>query len=736
MRRFLALTFAFTAACTGSSDPASENTSPTETVVVSGDPQADTDDTVVDGASVEPESASANIAADGSGIDCDQIDRATMVRSRSIAGGRQLHLSLIGDDRRPVVESVPISCLGVRSERLGDLEVVTSPSERSEGATLIVANWTSDTVDTSRAVIDELLATLPPTERVAVWAWSDELIQVVGATDDRALVARRLDAEWTADDAEPLDHTVAADIAAEAWEDYADDVLLGLRSIVFVAPAIELAERPDIDRDVVTDYWIVDTGSGGRVETLADVGPAAPAQAVAGRIEAASDGPLTVVEFCDDGDDLDLTLLSGTEELRTVGVGDSAVEHVGAPCDIESLGAPTSDALPTIDVTFDAEQRAGYDEAVAIADELSGRDRFDTDIDPEWEGNISFDGGVTSAPFEASFRGQSSIECERRNWSIDLEGGDARHPIGSTGSDEFILASLCNDVGYVNTLAGSAVMADFGVWSLATGTATFTIDGEPLGVYLVIENPEVGLRAETSVVESVLRRRYDVLDVAPDVEYVADQTINDEASVLAAYDELVAIAEATSGDEMVDALRGRFDLDQYLRWTAVMSLLGSGDHIDELFFIGEQTVNAEHEPVTWFTVSGWDPDDLYAECHRNGRFEIDDPNGLLSCTEALLDQQLFADPIVYELFVTELEDVVATTTDERFEQITTEATDEVTQHFDDPSVVAAMVELDPPTSEPVVAREAVQAAADGLADEFTERRSTLLDLIAIYRSNN
>jgi hypothetical protein len=135
-------------------------------------------------------------------------------------------------------------------------------------------------------------------------------------------------------------------------------------------------------------------------------------------------------------------------------------------------------------------------------------------------------------------------------------------------------------------------------------------------------------------------------------------------------------------------------------------------------------------------VNGWDPDDLYAECHRNGRFEIDDPNGLLSCTESLLDQQLFADATVYGLFVSELEGVIETMTIERFEQISSQAALVVTQQFDDPVVVAAMVELDPPTDSPDAAREAVQSAAAGLTSKFIERRSTLLDLIAAYRSTN
>jgi hypothetical protein len=86
--------------------------------------------------------------------------------------------------------------------------------------------------------------------------------------------------------------------------------------------------------------------------------------------------------------------------------------------------------------------------------------------------------------------------------------------------------------------------------------------------------------------------------------------------------------------------------------------------------------------------------------------------------------------------VSELEGVIETITVERFEQISSDAALVITQQFDDPVVVAAMVELDPPTDSPDVAREAVQSAAAGLTSEFIERRSTLLDLIATYRSTN
>ncbi|MFK7917575.1 MAG: CotH kinase family protein [Ilumatobacter sp.] len=688
-----------------------------------------TDESVVDSvAPAEPERIEAAATADR----CVAVDQVRLVRTQSTPGGRRLHLKVSDPERGTPPTDVIGSCLEVRSDRLGLLDTTVSTTDNTGGATLVVARWNPEAVEASRAAIDALVASLPAGERIAVWAWSGELAQVVGATTDRQRIERRLDAVWSQDDGVPLDPQTAAEIASEEWEDMFDDVLLGNRSVVFIAPGLDLGTRPDIDRDVVVDHWIVNTGDGGRVTELGatDVDSAAGAGVSVGkRITSDADGALTVIDVCDDGEDLDLTLVVGDRELRDFGIGDAADEHKGVECDPVLPGSPLA-----ISVSFDAVEREVYGDAVAIADELSGLDRFEGDVDPEWVGSIGFGDGAGVVSFDASFRGQSSIECTRRNWSIDLDGGDARHPIPNSGMDEFVLASLCNDAGYVNTLVGSSVMSMFDVWSLATGPGVLNIDGESQGVYLVIEDPDVDLRFETSRVDTILRRRYDVIGVPPDVEYVADLTSNSDESVLELYDQLIATAAATSGAEMVDALRARFDLDQYLRWTAVMSLLGSGDHIDELFFVGSESVDSDHQPITWFTVNGWDPDDLFADCHRNGRFAIDDPNAMLSCTESLLDNELFADPVVYDLFVDELERVIEALSVERFETITESAAEQITVHLDDPEVVAAMIEFGASIDTPDAAVAAVNTAAAELDSEFRARRAELLDAVAAYRS--
>ncbi len=754
-RQLLLVAVATVVACTGTPEASDDDVSEPAGTTTRG--STDTE-RLTPAADAEAEPATSEVPpppGDGDEVDdCEVVDRARFVRSQSIPGGHRVQLHVTDPGGGEVEVDRVAECMTVVSDRLGVIDTAMSAMPSSGGATLIVARWQPDEVEASRAVIDELLATLPSDERVAIWAWLDQLLQVVGATTDRERAMRRLDTVWTADDATPLDPAEAADIAVEEWEDFRDDVLLGVRSVVFVAPTLDLVERPDVDRDVVVDHWVVGRGDAGRVAEVAVDGSSVAAASVARSIGLDRTVPLTVVDMCDDGESLDLTLSVDDRELRDFGIGDAAVEHVGEPCSIDALrnaadsGVPTqlsSTQLSSITVTFDETERSVFDDAVVIADALSGRDRFDGDsdldpgLDPEWTGSISFDGGVTATPFDASFRGQSSIECERRTWAIDLEGGDERHPVLDSGTDEFTLISLCNDVGFVRSLSGSSVMARNGVWTQATGTAVFEIDDVNRGVYLLVEDPDTDLRSETSRVRSVLRRRYDAVGQRPDVEYVADLTSNDEASVLATYDELVDTATSSSGDDMVAALRARFDLDQYLRWTAVMSLLGSGDHIDELYFVGSESVDEQHEPITWFTVNGWDPDDIFTPCHRDGRLAMDDPNGLLACTESLLDQQLFTDPTLYTMYAGVLGRVMDDLTPERFTQIAEESAGDVTRHFDDPDVIDAMIELivlDADATTPESATIAVDGAAERLVGQFVMRRSELVDLLDTYRAAN
>ncbi len=230
----------------------------------------------------------------------------------------------------------------------------------------------------------------------------------------------------------------------------------------------------------------------------------------------------------------------------------------------------------------------------------------------------------------------------------------------------------------------------------------------------------------------MVRRGYDVADLPTEVEYAADGV-----DALGDYEAVLAAGEGLSGAELVDALSDVLDLDQYLRWIAVNVALGSGDYIDEVFFIAEETVDADHEATVVHTVHGWDPDGIFSPCHRDGRFEIDDPNGLLVCTESLLDQRIFADQVVYDRYVDVLDGVLDELSTDRFEEFARAAAESVTRWFDDSDRLAAMVEFieeDPERDDPAVAVDTVASIAGDLVDRYAALRDNLIERIDAYRA--
>jgi spore coat protein H len=706
-----------------------------------GNPSADTDT----GATVD---VAADATGESAGSSCDErIDRVTLVRQRSIPGGRQLHLATSGESDQ---ESAAASCLRLVDERLGELTTAVSSAPVGPGATLIVARWGPDDVVTSRAFVERFLAASDPTEMVAVWAWTDDVRQLIGATDDHARIATRIAAVPARSESAVLDAQVVAERAAETWEDVADDALVGLRTVVFVSPTAQLDDLPDIDRDVVIDYWWIGSDLNDRTIAAADENgdDAAGAESVDGADAAiwAADEivamldqrraePLAVVGFCDDGGELDLTIYSGDEALRSFGVGDAADEHVGADCDPQDAADHRGDATTTLEVTFTDAQRDEYEAAVAAADAQDGRDRVDEGAapDPEWTGSITYDGRDQPVGFTADFRGQSTIECDRRSWSLDLDGGDARHLLDASGTDEFVLVSMCADPGYVSQLTGMAVMSQFGVWRLRFDTVELRVDGESQGIYLLIEHPDDEFRNDGSLITSVIRRGYDVADLAPDVKFSREG----DAAALESYDELLASVDGVQGDALVDALSSRLDLDQYLRWIAVNVALGSGDYIDEVYFVGEESIDDVHDPQEYFTIHGWDPDAMFTECHRDGRLAIDDPNGLLRCTESLLDRAIFADDTVYARYVDILDEVLDQLTPASFEALTLESASAIQRWLERPGIAPAMtelLELDPDAADASVAAQLVDAAAADDAASYALLRAELIDRIAAFRS--
>ncbi len=644
---------------------------------------------------------------------CEALRTATAVRARSLPGARQLLVQLSDEEGAPLPASFA-SCLTVADEIGGELPSAWSETDAGPGATLLVARWHSDEVAATRAFIDAFVARRPAEERIAVWAWSDTLLQVVGATTDRARLEQRLDRVFTADDAEPLAVELAAHDAAEGWEQISQDTLRGTRAVVFVAPGLELEARPDLDRDYVIDFWAVEQADIDRAYAFTGDGDAeATAEAISGALDARQEAGLGVLAFCDAGQEIRVELQAGDRTVRRVGLGRPAPEHAEQPCDLTGAIAGPSTDDRAIEITFTPEERAIFDR---IAD--------DRDRDTRFTGGLRIVPFSSPAPFAASFRGQTSIRCARKSLSVDLDDGDDRDILPESGTDEFYLVSMCKDDRYVNQLTADRLMQQLGVWHVELGTVSVRIDDVSQGFYLYTEVPDEEVRRDISRVRAVIRRRNDANREPADPRWAHD----DLAAAGVRYGDFLEAMRDLSGAELVDALDGAMDLDQYLRWVALMTLLGNGDYIDEVYFVAEESVDRAHRVIDYYTIHGWDPDDIFSDCHHGGANAFRDPNGLLYCTESVLDHLVVGDPAGYARYVDALRAVMESVDVEVFSAEVERTHDEIAAWLEDGEIRAAMVELleaNPEAIELEVAAAEIRTASDALRGAFVARYAEL-----------
>ncbi|MFT5355482.1 MAG: hypothetical protein ACI9KE_002701 [Polyangiales bacterium] len=657
---------------------------------------------------------------------CADLDDATLVRHRSVPGGRQVHLRLRDGEGRPLDASYA-GCIRVSDPVAGRAVPLWAPAEAGPGATLIVAQWAPGSIDASRAFIDAFVAARPPDEQVAVWAWSSALIQVVPATLDRGLITSRLDTFFTADDAAPMDIEVMANEAAEEWEKIADDSLLGARSILFVAPELTLGARPNIDRDAITDHWIVAGGDGvapdvftGEVVESAGI--------ISSYLNSVRDAGLAALSWCDNGAPLDLTFEnngfdSGDGSLFRTTIGTAAPEHIDATCDRAAALNTELPARRAITMTFPGELRAIYDQRTA-----------DSNTEP-FAGFLQLNGWPTPAPVMLNYRGRSSLPCARKSFSVDLDGGDARDFVPASGSDEFYLVSMCLDIHYVNQINANDLLRPWNAWRIEQEPVEVRVDGESRGLYLFVEKIQDQMSRDVSLARAVIRRRTDIDGAAPDIKWSFD---DDDGAAFDRYTAFLASFEGLSGAALEAELRTRLDLDTYLRWIAMMSLLENGDYVDEAYFIETEGIRADHTTVPYYVVHGWDADDLFSACHHSGRFAIDDPRGLLYCSEALIDHLMFADEDLYRLYAATLREVATTVTPELFNAVTDANAVRLLNVLDRDETAAAMVETietTPAFATAAGARTTIESATTAIQAKYAARRALVFERLETYEAS-
>lgn len=261
----------------------------------------------------------------------------------------------------------------------------------------------------------------------------------------------------------------------------------------------------------------------------------------------------------------------------------------------------------------------------------------------------------------AHFRGQTSLDCARKNYSVNLKGDELRRLMPGAADDEFYLISMCKEAYYFRQVLASEMMRALGLFPLDQRYVRLRVGGRALGVYLLLEKPHEALRADQAALSAVVRRRLDADDIDPESKYPdPDDAPADAAAALDSYLALDATIDTVAPDELYAALSASLDFDNYLRWMAVNTYLQCGDYVDETFFYASPELGAPGSGL-YFRNHGWDADDLFKTCHHDGGFAHPDPHDIVYCAEGNLDRSLFVSDDVYARFVAELQALIAQT---------------------------------------------------------------------------
>jgi len=666
-------------------------------------------------------------------INCADIGHITDLQQRTFAGGGvQVWLQLEGSDNAPIDAGSVGDCVAITPQD-DDEEVVWEVGRRDfhGGHTLILAvpGLTEEENDEVVAAVDGLIGRLPDGEQVAIYRWSDQVLQVASFTDRIDTLATRVESAIIHSEASLLPLSAAFDAATDELRDISREAAPTLRTLVVIAPSLEVTEVPDGPGHLI-NLWLVATDSTGSLaeEPRTFVAEVGREEGLADHLEDFTsiisdyrDAGAAVVGACPSRNGMDIEITAHESDANnTVGLDDPRPEQDTNACDPNALLEEDYDATRRVEFIFTQEQRAIYNQRI---DDLDTAD-FSVFVRP------SPRHGQTGS--EAHIRGKGSLACQRKSLAVDL-GSRARFLLPDSATDEYLLISMCKDAGYVNQLTANRLMRDLGHFELQSELVELVIDEATAGVYLLLENPANEFVLDHARPRAVLRRDLDIDNRRPDVKF----SINGDAWALERYEGFVESLENYSGEALKERLLNRMDFVQYMRWVALMSLLRNGDYVDEVWFTASEMITND-APDDYYTITGWDTDDLFSDCHHSGRFAFDDPNRLLYCAESILDHTVFADPLIYAWYVDILEETINRVTQEVFDASVDQTVAGLLPFFEDQDVRDAMVELletTPGATDAEVARDAIVTSGEALKDEFSARRSDYTQRVQDYRDS-
>ena len=660
--------------------------------------------------------------------DCANIEDIAKVRAiPHPAGGVELELfvdaTTYGSDK-----ALDFShCLSayIDDQEIADAQFKTADA-LAPGFTLLLMTppKSQQELDSYADALEAFMASRPAKERFALYRWGEGLTQITNFTSTHSRIIDQLQLSMVPNQDSPLPAIDAIDSSVDILRDLAEDTSLSMRTLVVIAPDKDLRALIEEDNKEVIGFGLGKADEQIGASQLLTTTPDQVQEqllAVSSLMDRAATSLFVTLGYCGEPIEhkIDILAEAASEDFT---IDPPLPEHFGQSawtCDAAELASGERHEYPqVIEFVFSDAQREIY------------QDYYDTWNKDDFELSIRFESGLTTTQATAHIRGNTSLGCTRKSFTVDLDGGDPRMLMPFSATDEFYLISMCLDDRYVNQYTANLLLADWGLFPLRFAFVRLDIDGENQGVYLMLEKTTESLRLSNARVRSIFRRRG--YDGHPEVEW----TDIEEALALENYQTPETLLATLEDEALEEALRKVMDLDQYFEWIALMSLLQNGDFVDETWVLATETIDPDNAPYDYYTYITWDPDDLFSECHKDGQYAIVDPHELLYCVENSFDHTIFSRPYFYDLWVHTLERVLDEITEESFNAYTDQTAAHLLPFFAEQDTRKAMIELlleNPSITDQAIMDEEINDALQELRDQFKARRALLYQRIEAYR---
>ena len=413
-----------------------------------------------------------------------------------------------------------------------------------------------------------------------------------------------------------------------------------------------------------------------------------------------------------------------TNRFFRVGICVAAQTNSDDDCDPDEIAQGARWREPQIAVNLTTEEQDFYRSRLDLLQigTLEAIDRAKRDFTV----TAKFPASRESQKAWVRIHGLSTLYCERRSLEVRVEPG---RPVALSEDlffTEFVLLSMCLDSTYLKTHLGASVCAAMGLYPFEFEFAELLVGGETDGVYQLLREPVATGISDFAQVSALLRRHY---ELQPEFGQISGE------DVIARYRRAFEVPDGLTGAPLIQHLSRHADLEQYLRWLAINSILENGDYVDEVWFLGTRTHAADARVDTYFRVFAWDFDALFTPCHV-ARPAAADRYGLLYCAEAALDVRIAKDEALFALYTQVLESTLAELTPARFDEFIENSYAALSPFLDDPATTARMlqfVDRSIDLNDPGQVRGQIVADRERLKQRFRARRDQLIAALQRYR---